>query len=227
MATTEIETFVDGTVGAIQVAVRSPLGAAALVGREACAVICHPHPLYGGNMHNKVVTTLARTYIELGIAAVRFNFRGVGQSAGSHDEGCGEVDDLISVCSWVQGQFPGAELLLAGYSFGAAIVASGCSRVSPVHLTLIAPPIGRFGLTAKTVLPWPALVVVGGQDELVDADEVSRWARGLNSPAALVSLPLAGHFFHGELTPLRMAVHAELLASFSELRVVARRSGDR
>lgn len=215
MATTEIETLVDGAVGAIEVAVRSPLGTAALAERGACAVICHPHPLYGGNMHNKVVTTLARTYTELGIRAVRFNFRGVGQSAGSHDQGCGEVDDLVSVCSWVQGQFPDAKLLLAGYSFGAAIAASGCSRPLPAHLTLIAPPIGRFGLTAQAVLPCPACVVVGGRDELVDADEVSRWARGLNPPAAVVSLPQASHFFHSELAALRMAVHTELLASFS------------
>lgn len=213
MTQPETRTLIDGPAGALEVAVRRAPAAKKLFGRDYCAVICHPHPLYGGALDNKVVTTLARVYGELGVSAVCFNFRGVGQSAGGHDDGRGEVDDLLSVAGWAGQQFPDADLLLAGYSFGAAIAARGCGELSPAHLTLVAPPIGRYGLAADGDFPCPVCVVMGGQDELVDSRAVVTWAQKLEPPAMVLCLPDANHFFHGQLVALCTELRAALLAS--------------
>ncbi|MGK2913352.1 MAG: alpha/beta hydrolase [Porticoccaceae bacterium] len=209
----KINCLVDGRAGVLEVILRHGQATGELQGRDYCGLICHPHPLYGGSMDNKVVTTLARTYTELGIPAVCFNFRGVGRSAGGHDDGVGEVEDLRSVAQWAQRQFPNARFLLAGYSFGAAIAVRGCSHLSPAHMTLVAPPVGRFGLVEAERFPCPVFVLFGGQDELVDADAVIAWAAALERPAQIQCLSGASHFFHGELVALRAELRATLLAN--------------
>ncbi|HEX4880893.1 MAG TPA: hypothetical protein VFV18_00915 [Porticoccaceae bacterium] len=199
-------TVVPGPAGAIEVRWQAPEREApedapasppALV-----AIIAHPHPLYGGAMDNKVVTTLARLYRRLGAVAVRFNFRGVGGSAGVHDEGRGEVDDLLAVARWTKQQWPDAALLLAGYSFGSAIAAAASEQLEARHLALIAPPVERYPYAPRGDFACPTTVVLGSADELVDADAVAAWAATRAAVGRVILLPAASHFFHGELVAL-------------------------
>jgi alpha/beta superfamily hydrolase len=208
---------IDGPAGALEARVEDPSVAPA---PRAAGVVCHPHPLYGGTMQNKVVHTVARAMQELGVPTVRFNFRGVGSSAGSYDGGVGELEDALAVCEWARRRWPGAPLWLAGFSFGAAVALEAASRVAPRALVTVAPPVGRIIVTpvARPDCPW--LVVQGEQDELVDAATVRRWAASFESPPRLAMLAGAEHFFHGRLGELRAAVleflGSEALAALQE-----------
>jgi len=194
---------IDGPAGALEARVEDPAPASA---PGAAGVVCHPHPLYGGTMQNKVVHTIARAMQELGVPTVRFNFRGVGSSAGSYDGGVGELEDALAVCDWARRRWPGAPLLLAGFSFGAAVALEAASRVAPRALVTVAPPVGRIIVSevARPDCPW--LIVQGEQDELVDAATVRRWAAGFEPPPRLAMFAGAEHFFHGRLGELRAAV---------------------
>ncbi|MCK9467920.1 MAG: hypothetical protein M0Q49_00775 [Porticoccaceae bacterium] len=168
------------------------------------AVVCHPHPLHGGTMDNKVVTTLTRAYGALDIPSVRFNFRGVGASEGVHADGVGEVEDLAAVADWARQRYPAARLLLAGFSFGSGVAGNGALSLEDVdHLTLVAPPVGRYGFTRLTSFPCPWTLVMGEQDELVDPAGVFAWAERQSPSPRVLRLPEAGHFFHGHLVQLR------------------------
>ncbi|MDE2407541.1 MAG: alpha/beta hydrolase [Xanthomonadaceae bacterium] len=168
------------------------------------AVLCHPLPTEGGSMHNKVVTTTARALRECGIACLRFNFRGVGSSEGSFDDGRGELDDLRAVVAWARAQHPDKGLWLAGFSFGAWVSLRGAVELGAEALISIAPPVGRswdFSALALPEVPW--LVVQGSADEIVDADAVRAWASALPHPPQLVEMPDTSHFFHRKLIDLR------------------------
>ena len=167
----------------------------------AVAVMTHPLPIMGGTMDNKVVTTLAKAFVELGYATLRFNFRGVGQSAGSYDEGNGETSDAIAAANFMRGEFPGLPLLLAGFSFGAYVQARAAAELQPQQLVLIAPAVGRF---AMPLVPAGTLIVHGDLDEVVELHEVLQWARP--QQLAVTVLAGAGHFFHGRLTQLKQVV---------------------
>jgi uncharacterized protein len=191
-----------GPAGAIELACGVP-GADA---RDGVAIICHPHPLQGGTMFNKVVTTLDRGLLEIGLSTVRFNFRGVGQSEGEHDEGRGETDDLIAVAAWIRSERPGAALWLAGFSFGSYVVLRAAAQLAPAQLILIAPPVGRWDFSA---IEWPAcptLIVQGDDDDVVEAQAVYAWADTLTPAPSLVRMPDTGHFFHRRLIDLRGAL---------------------
>jgi uncharacterized protein len=182
------------------------------------ALICHPHPLFGGSMTNKVVHILARTFNELGAPSVRFNFRGVGKSAGTHDDGGGEIDDTLAMLRWIEQRWPGIDVWLAGFSFGAAMALHASLR-HPVHRLITVAPALRWlaeanGRTPKS--PW--LIVQGDRDELVSSEEVQRWAANLPSPPTLKILPGAEHFFHGRLNDLRDAVKEWLTATNGRMR---------
>lgn len=180
---------------------------------SAVAIICHPHPLHGGTMENKVVTTLERAYRELGISVIRFNFRGVGASAGQFDDGVGELEDLLAVIAWLNEQTSDCRLYLAGFSFGSAMAAAAAYRVKKLeHLLLVAPPIERYRFDLQGEFPCPVCVVQGGSDERVNALGVYSWVSALRSEVSLVRMPKAGHFFHGLLVPLRREVNAQLQA---------------
>ncbi|NND53739.1 MAG: prolyl oligopeptidase family serine peptidase [Gammaproteobacteria bacterium] len=171
------------------------------------AVVCHPHPLYQGTMLNKVVHTLARAMNDLGMAALRFNFRGVGASAGEYADGDGEVDDLLAVCDWVRAEWPAAEIWLAGFSFGGVIAARAAAAAEASRLISIAPAVNILGaaLAQRPVMPW--LIVQGEADDVVPAADVQAFVASCASdgePAPeLVMVPGAGHFFHGHLVDLR------------------------
>lgn len=171
------------------------------------AVICHPHPLHGGTMDNKVVQTLARACVQLGWRTVRFNFRGVGTSRGAWDEGRGEVEDALAVIAACrQGEEP---LLLGGFSFGGYVASQAAQRVAPApkHLVLVGPATSRFDVAQ---VPAGTLVVHGEQDEVVPLSATLDWARPQALPVVVV--PGVGHFFHGQL-PLLKSIVLRHLAS--------------
>jgi alpha/beta superfamily hydrolase len=191
-----------GAAGAIEVAVAVPGEGA----RDGVAIICHPHPLQGGTMFNKVVTTLDRALGELGLSTVRFNFRGVGRSEGVHDEGRGEADDLVAIAEWVRRERPGAALWLAGFSFGSYVALRAAARIVPRQMILIAPPVGRWDFSGIAWPSCPVLIVQGGEDDIVDPAAVAEWAAQQEPPPTLVRMTEAGHFFHRRLIDLRGAV---------------------
>ena len=195
--------LLDGPAGALEVAVdrseATPL--------PAVAIICHPLPIEGGTMHNKVVTMVARALRELGLDTVRFNFRGTGNSEGSFDEGVGESDDLRTVAAWVRAQRPEAALWLAGFSFGAYVSLRMAAELQPAMLVSIAPPVGRswdFDTLVPPTCPW--LVIQGEADEVVDPQAVFAWIDAMRDPPDLVRMPDTGHFFHRKLMDLRGAI---------------------
>jgi alpha/beta superfamily hydrolase len=190
-----------GPAGEVEAVVEDP-GAAA----TRYAVVCHPHPLFGGTMDNKVVTTIARALSQAGIATLRFNFRGVGSSAGVFDQGAGETDDADAVASWGAERWPGRALVLAGFSFGAAIALRLAQRRLPQHLITVAPAIALFDAAAMSVPRCPWLVIQGDADDVVDPRAVIHWVDGLDPKPQLTVLPGVGHFFHGRLLELRDAV---------------------
>jgi uncharacterized protein len=168
------------------------------------AILCHPHPAHGGTMDNKVVTTLMRTYRDLGIHVLRFNFRGVGKSEGVFDNAIGELDDLRAIIAWVKESVPHANLLLAGFSFGSSIAAQVSYAIPGLlHLTLVAPPVERYPYARDNQFSCTACVVQGDKDERVIAQGVYDWVAGLAGEVELLRYPEAGHFFHGYLTALK------------------------
>ena len=170
------------------------------------AVICHPHPLFGGTMENKVITTAARALRECGIPTLRFNFRGVGASAGVFDRGIGETADADAIASWGAQRWPGRSLVIAGFSFGAYVALRLAQQRVPRHLITIAPATQFFDETAFTAPRCPWLVVQGDADDVVDPAAVIEWVKGLDHKPRLVVLPGVGHFFHGRLNELREAI---------------------
>jgi uncharacterized protein len=169
-------------------------------------VICHPHPLYGGAMTNKVVHTVARALQEQGLPTLRFNFRGVGTSAGGFDGGRGETDDALSVIAWGRARWPDAPLTLAGFSFGAMVALLAAPAARPVRLITVAPPVKNPQFAAIEAPPCPWLIVQGDADELVDDRDVTAFAERFSPPPLLRVLPGVDHFFNGHLPELREAV---------------------
>lgn len=199
----------DGPAGPLELSVDFPDGDAAP--RPIIAVICHPLSTEGGSMHNKVVTMVSRALRDLGITTVRFNFRGVGASAGIYDNGEGEGDDLRAVANWVRSQRPDSALWLAGFSFGAYVSLRAAAVLQPQALISIAPPVGRRTWDFSLVQPpsnW--LVVQGDADEIVDAQGVYQWLESLENPPQLVRMPDTSHFFHRKLIDLRGAIQHEV-----------------
>ena len=193
-----------GPAGAIEAMCGVPDPA---VARPAVAVICHPHPLQGGTMHNKVVSMLERSLRELGLATVRFNFRGVGASAGVHDNGDGETLDLIAIGEWLAVVRPGDALWLCGFSFGSLVAARAVRHLPAKCLISIAPPIGKYALfETLPPPPCPWLIVQGEDDDVVSPQAVFDFVANAADPPMLVRMPQTGHFFHRKLLDLRGAV---------------------
>jgi len=186
--------FIAGPVGRIECAVDAPEGAAIGI-----ALIAHPHPLFGGTLDNKVVQTLARAFVELGYEAWRPNFRGVGETEGTHDDGRGELEDLAAIIEHAKP----ARLALAGFSFGAGVQVMLAQRVKAERLVLVGVAVTRFQL--PNVQPG-TLVIHGEHDDTVPLATVLDWARPQDLP--VVVLPGADHFFHRKLHILRGLVRA-------------------
>lgn len=173
-------------------------------------IVCHPNPLFGGTMNNKVVTTVARTFERLGLATVRFNYRGVGHSEGEYGEVVGECEDLRAVISWVKRVLPDYQLWLAGFSFGSYIAASLANQIEVDQLVSIAPPVHLHDFTQLTQIRCPWLVVQGDLDEVVPFEQVSEWANHSVVPFKFDVMEGARHFFHGRLIELKKLLEKEL-----------------
>jgi uncharacterized protein len=190
---------VDGPAGPLEVAVNVPAAAP-----SGIALVAHPHPLQGGTLDNKVAQTLARTFAALGYAAVRFNFRGVGASAGAFDEGVGETDDALAALAYARNRFGETlPLALAGFSFGSYVQTRVAGRVTFERLVLVAPAVGRFEVGA---VPAETIVVHGEEDDVVPLRDVFDWARP--QQLAVIVFPGCGHFFHGRLVQLQQVITA-------------------
>ena len=185
--------------------------------QSTIAIICHPHPLHGGTMNNKVVSTLARTFRDLNIPSVRFNFRGVGKSTGVFADGVGEKSDLLSIIQWVKKTSPNATLWLAGFSFGGFIAAQVATEVSVAQLVTVAPQVSRFTAIDFPPITVPWILIQGEQDEIVSSEAVFKWIETLNPKPTLIRIPDTGHFFHGKLLELRSLLEAALKKSQTKL----------
>ncbi len=198
---------VDGPAGVIEAVLEQPADAVATF-----AVICHPNPVQGGTMGNKVVTTIARTFNELGLPTFRFNFRGVGASEGEFDDGRGEVDDALAVVAEGRRRWPSAALWLAGFSFGGVVAlrAAVTAAQPPARLLTIAPALDRyFGEGLPVPLPpCPWSLIQGDADEVIDPAAVLALAATVRPVPRTIVLPGVGHFFHGRLPDLRDAVRS-------------------
>ena len=172
----------------------------------AVAVVCHPNPAQGGTLQNKVAYILSRAFNDMGAMSLRFNFRGIGRSEGTFDNGVGEVGDALAACDWLMARHPGLPLWLGGFSFGAYVALRAQTERPIERLVTVAPAVMRFAPAPVTPPTASWLLVQGDADDVVPPDEVLDWARGLSSPPRLAVLPGAGHFFHGRLNDLRAAV---------------------
>ena len=196
---------IDGPAGKLEAILEVPQSES-----DRVAVVCHPHPLHGGTMQNKVTHTLARTFNQLGVPSVRFNFRGVGNSEGSYDQGRGETEDALAVLDYASHRFPGRKLWLAGFSFGAGVALEVSARRSLDLLVTVAPPVGRLDMSDVSQPSCRWIVVQGGNDELVDPDAVVNWVNSLEPGPELMMFEEADHFFHGQLVVLRESLLASL-----------------
>jgi hypothetical protein len=172
------------------------------------AVICHPHPLFGGTLDNKVVHTLARAFNQLGAPAIRFNFRGVGTSAGTYDDGRGELKDALAVIAYGRQRWLGAALWLGGFSFGGSVAVWAAGEAAPARFVAVAPGITKIGVTGAAPPACPWLIVQGDADDVVPPDVVLAWTRTLMPAPEVAVLAGAGHFFHGRINDLRETVVA-------------------
>ena len=197
--------LIAGPAGTLEVA---HLPAAPNIAARGIALVAHPLPLQGGTMDNKVAVTLAKTLHQLGYATLRFNFRGVGRSEGTWDEGIGETDDAEAALAHLEKRYPGLKgLVLAGFSFGTFVQARLWHRIHasrPLERFVMAgPAVNRFQIDT---LPAPddTIIVHGEEDDVVPLADVMNWARPQHLP--IVVLPGCGHFFHGRLTQLQRVI---------------------
>ena len=180
----------------------------------ALAVVCHPHPLYQGTMHNKVVFATAEALFSLGCEVLRFNFRGVGLSAGTHDFGKGEVDDVLAALEFLRERHAGAACHLAGFSFGAGIALQmACRDVSLASVTAVAPSFKFFDPACLSSLPIPKLFLQGTADSICSPEDLRRLYPGFLAPKSVVWLEGAEHFFAGEIDALKTSIveHGQFL----------------
>jgi alpha/beta superfamily hydrolase len=191
-----IPILIDGPAGLLEIAINDPGGT-----YSGIAVVAHPHPLHGGTMENKVAVTLAKAFFRLGYYAVRLNYRGVGRSTGSYDEGIGETEDVVSAALHARKGREGLPIVLAGFSFGAAVQARAREQLDAKRLVMVAPIVERLN---ETQVPGDTVLIHGEHDELQPLAEVFAWAKPRNLPVVVV--PGASHFFHQCLNILATAV---------------------
>jgi len=191
----------DGPAGKMQCLLDLPDGEP-----RGVALVAHPHPLYGGTMENKVAQTLARTFVTLGYAAARFNFRGVGESEGVHDEGRGEVDDMAVMYAHMREKYPNLPITLTGFSFGTFVQAQFALRLAAEgrpaeRLVLVGTAAGKWPMPQ---VPEDTILIHGELDDTITLQEVFEWARPLDLPVTVITG--ADHFFHRKLGHIKNLV---------------------
>jgi alpha/beta superfamily hydrolase len=175
------------------------------------ALVCHPHPLFGGTMHNKVVFHAARTLHSHGFPVLRFNFRGGGLSQGVHDRGIGEVDDVRAALEYLAGEFPRRPIILAGFSFGAWVgLRLGCEDARVTEIVGLGLPVNSSDLSYLESCNKPKLFLQGGNDQYGTAERVQSLVAGMPPPKRLVIISGADHFFAGHIPEMASALDAWL-----------------
>ena len=179
------------------------------------ALLCHPNPVQGGTMMNKVISTLQRTARDAGLSTLRFNYRGVGASAGNHDMGTGEVDDALAAAHWLRARHPDLPITLLGFSFGGFVAASLGGRLEAqgetlARLIMVAPAVMRLRDEDALPLACPLTVIQPETDEVIDPQLVYDWSSALTRPHELLKVAECGHFFHGKLPELKELVAPRL-----------------
>ncbi|MCU1732402.1 MULTISPECIES: alpha/beta hydrolase [unclassified Pseudomonas] len=202
MLTRETPVFIDGPVGQLEALYQETADAPGAV------LICHPNPVQGGTMLNKVVSTLQRTARDAGLITLRFNYRGVGASEGSHDMSSGEVDDAQAAAAWLREKHPDLSLTLLGFSFGGFVAAALGGRLEAEgaalkQLFMIAPAVMRLGDSHAIPQHCPLTVIQPDADEVIEPRVVYDWSAELPRPHELLKVAECGHFFHGKLTDLK------------------------
>lgn len=209
--------FIPGPAGKLETILTPPADSLS----KKIVIICHPHPLYGGTMNNKVVTTLARTFYEMEMWTVCFNFRGIGKSEGSYGEAIGEIDDLRAILAWVREKFGDFAIWLAGFSFGSHIAAQVAAHDHDIQqLISIAPPVNHFNFHNTNTIACPWLVVVAEEDEVVPLNEIKLWLEKNTVPVQTIFFPETSHFFHGKLGELREVLKAAFLKPSSRAKCI-------
>jgi uncharacterized protein len=208
--------FLEGPAGRLEAILWTP---SALLRSPLAAVVCHPHPLFGGTMHNKVVYNTAKALDALGIPVLRFNFRGAGLSAGEHDRGHGERDDARAALNFLATEFPGIPVLLAGFSFGAWVgLRVGCEHPRVSHLIGLGIPVNSTDFSFLRQCVKPKLFVHGGNDEFGAVEKVKALVASIPGENHLVVVEGVDHFFAGKLNELDAAVTNWLTDSVLQLR---------
>ncbi len=192
---------VPGAAGQLELAISSAHTDILRPAPRGLALIAHPHPLHGGTMDNKVAQTLAKAFSLLGYTAVRFNFRGVGKSEGSFDDGRGETEDALAALTYAQHRHGAGPVVLAGFSFGAFVQTRVAAKIAAERLVLVGPAVSRFEVGQ---VPSNTLVIHGEEDDIVPLAAVFAWARPQQLP--VIVFPGCGHFFHGRLTQLQQVI---------------------
>ncbi|AWN72574.1 alpha/beta hydrolase [Legionella anisa] len=191
--------FLQGAIGKLEAVLTAPeQNHSAFV-----AFLGHPHSLQGGTMSNKVVTTLARAFKELGIPSLRFNFRGVGQSEGAYDSGIGESEDMLILAREWQKEQPEKKLIFAGFSFGSYVAYRAAAQSDSQFLITIAPPVHHYDYRELNPAPYPWLMIQGDEDEVVPAALVFDFASQSTPEIPVIRFANTGHFFHGKLIELK------------------------
>ena len=191
-----------GQVGPLEIALMVPEQA----DTRYIALLGHPHSLHGGTMNNKVVTTLARAFKELGIASLRFNFRGVGQSAGLYDEGLGESEDMLLLAHQGLHDRPDVCFIFAGFSFGSYVAYRAAAHCKLLLLITVAPSVEHFNYAEFSPAPTPWVVVQGDDDEVVSVKSVLDFVACASPALSLRRFAETGHFFHGKLIDLKSTI---------------------
>jgi len=193
--------FLQGKGGALEAVLSSP----ANLRLNYLAILGHPHPLYGGTMQNKVVTTLVRTFNELGIPSLRFNFRGVGRSEGAYSGGSGESEDMFEVLKQLGESNASLRFCLAGFSFGSYVTFMTAAKAKQAVslLVSVAPPVGHFNFDERDRFTGPWIIVQGEEDEVVPPQAVYEWYEALEPKPVLIKMPETTHFFHSRLGDLK------------------------
>jgi alpha/beta superfamily hydrolase len=199
----------DGNAGKMECLLDLPEdGAPGAPAPRGIALVAHPHPLYGGTMENKVAHALARTFVGLGYAVARFNFRGVGASEGVHDHGIGETDDMLVMYEYMTAQYPGVPVALSGFSFGTFVQAQLCARLENEgkpdaieRMVLVGTAAGKWPMPH---VPEDTILIHGELDDTITLQMVFDWARPLEIP--VIVIPGADHFFHKRLNPIKSLV---------------------
>ncbi len=202
-----MELFIAGTAGPLEVRY-SEAGAATGV----TAVLCHPHPQFGGTMNDRVLDALESALLSSGISSLRFNFRGVGGSAGRYGDGVGEIDDVVAATNWVRERSVGERIILVGYSFGGAVALSAQNILAPECMILVAPALGFFGQEHPPTLP--SLVILAENDQFVNTDSAKDWF--VDGNTWVEQIPDTDHFFvrrHDQITKI---VREFLITTFAD-----------